>query len=391
MFLSSAGRTSAKIPPYSSKLAQLVIARDGHGLKEALRECPLSRDDLTALTVASVGQFFPLDFLAEFLLYLRSLLVAKNEAGALEALVASVRKVASAHLEEDWLLPVLIYLTSLARRLATRMDSNSSLKWRTKLVEIFREIFPSLHKERTKLPATAWLISQLLALYMSLNQVKLCAHVLAALTQSLAREGGFEPNSVPKAVSVTLFYYWGKFHIMDSKYADAHAKLQWAYTHCTPHEANRRRIAEYLIPSMIVLGHFPKRTLEGGLDHFHQLTTAIQQGNVRQYNRAVNTHMLALAKSGTLVLMEKCKLLCYRNLVKRIVSVLKALTDDGSKLDLSVFEAVWQFAEDSSKDEMICALADLIYAGAMKGYLSMEHNKIVLSKVNPFPPIDQIL
>jgi hypothetical protein len=56
-----------------------------------------------------------------------------------------------------------------------------------------------------------------------------------------------------------------------------------------------------------------------------------------------------------------------------------------------VFFAGWKLAKpDSCIDEMICALADLIYSGEIKGYIALEHNKLVLSKANPFPAIDQL-
>lgn len=64
---------------------------------------------------------------------------------------------------------------------------------------------------------------------------------------------------------------------------------------------------------------------------------------------------------------------------------------DPAKLDLSVMEVAWKLGENATKDEMICALADLIYAGAMKGYIALEHGKLVLSKINPFPRIEDAL
>ena len=366
-------------------------------LKISLADSSLSRTDFVSMNEQKIAKKIPpgFEFITEFFLYMqtRSLASVDGDAASLETLTGCLRKLISAYIDHDWVFPVVMSVMTLVRQRAVEMDkSASSDKWKKKIVEIFREVFPILHKERQKLPGTCWLICQLLNLYMALDQVKLCSHILAALTQSLAKEGGFDPTSVPKSVAVTLFYYWGRFHVMESKYQDAHAKLVWAFANC-PHQRNRKRIAEYLIPSMIAIGVFPKPEMirSSGLEHFEGLVEAIRVGDVGSYNVLLESNAHVLAKSGTLVLIEKCKLICYRNLAKRTYLVLKELTGETAKLDLSAFEATWMFAEQASKNEAICALADLIYAGAMKGYMALEHDKLVLSKVNPFPPIDSIL
>ena len=43
--------------------------------------------------------------------------------------------------------------------------------------------------------------------------------------------------------------------------------------------------------------------------------------------------------------------------------------------------------EDIDMDETECIVAGLIYAGNIRGYISHQHKKLVISKVNAFPPI----
>jgi hypothetical protein len=40
-----------------------------------------------------------------------------------------------------------------------------------------------------------------------------------------------------------------------------------------------------------------------------------------------------------------------------------------------------------SLDEVECSVANLIYAGHIKGYLSHKHRVAVLSRANPFPKL----
>ncbi len=41
-------------------------------------------------------------------------------------------------------------------------------------------------------------------------------------------------------------------------------------------------------------------------------------------------------------------------------------------------------------DETHCILANLIYEGKIKGYISLSHQKLVLSKLDPFPMLTTI-
>ena len=43
--------------------------------------------------------------------------------------------------------------------------------------------------------------------------------------------------------------------------------------------------------------------------------------------------------------------------------------------------------EEIDNDEMQCILANLIYEGRIKGYISHQHQKLVVSKQQPFPPL----
>ena len=43
--------------------------------------------------------------------------------------------------------------------------------------------------------------------------------------------------------------------------------------------------------------------------------------------------------------------------------------------------------EDIDNDETACIIANLIYQGRIKGYISHQHNNLVVSKQNAFPPL----
>lgn len=84
---------------------------------------------------------------------------------------------------------------------------------------------------------------------------------------------------------------------------------------------------------------------------------------------------------GTYLLLEKCKTVCYRNLFKRIHTIL-----DKHQISLNyVARALKYLGMAIDLDEVECILANLIFRGYIRGYLSHAKRVLVLSKRDPFP------
>lgn len=86
-------------------------------------------------------------------------------------------------------------------------------------------------------------------------------------------------------------------------------------------------------------------------------------------------------RQGTYLLLEKCKTVCYRNLFLRVHLVLE-------KTQISLGHVVQVFkwlGMPIDLDEVECILANLIYRGYIRGYLSHTKRVLVLSKRDPFP------
>jgi hypothetical protein len=59
---------------------------------------------------------------------------------------------------------------------------------------------------------------------------------------------------------------------------------------------------------------------------------------------------------------------------------------NNTRLRLSVLEsALAWLGEELEMDEIECILANLIYQGKIKGYLSHEKQTLIVSKADPFP------
>jgi len=89
------------------------------------------------------------------------------------------------------------------------------------------------------------------------------------------------------------------------------------------------------------------------------------------------------------LLVERAKTIAYRNFFKRVHSLHPPAT---TKVDVTSFKrCLDSIGVRMDKDEVECVLANLIYKGYIKGYISHQHAKLVLSKSNAFPPLRDVV
>mmetsp|Transcript_61688 Transcript_61688/g.144713 ORF Transcript_61688/g.144713 Transcript_61688/m.144713 type:complete len:410 (+) Transcript_61688:31-1260(+) len=299
-----------------------------------------------------------------------------------------------------WMTPVMMTLTTLARRVAAQLDeakrseraerpdqeNNACLK---KLVAVYREFLKTLNKERTKRAGHVWICSELLRAYFKLGQVSQCSFLLSTVTHSMQKDG-FNPTDLPKAICVTFYFFWGKYLVFDHNLQGADEKLTWAFNNCPEKAlANRRRILLYLVPCKLRLGVLPTQALlhKYDLDVFVDVVRAIKEGNLQLFNQKMQELAADLIKMGTYLLMMRLKFMVMRQLTKGVfVEVRGRLADKSDKLDFAPFEHIFEWQDGCDADETAASLATLIYSGAVKGYLSHDRRKVVFAKDAPFPP-----
>ncbi|MBZ3873463.1 PCI domain-containing protein 2 [Sciurus carolinensis] len=89
-----------------------------------------------------------------------------------------------------------------------------------------------------------------------------------------------------------------------------------------------------------------------------------------------------LHRCGIFLILEKLKSITYQNLFKKVYLWLRTY-----QLSLEAFLVDLKFmhVEDVDIDEAQCILANLTYTGPVKGYISHQHQKLVVSKQNLAP------
>lgn len=372
------------------KFGRLCRQKDGIALHKLLQSSETGKPTLADLEAT------PEDVAAHLVRAWRYGMIEESLEAICEALRLWCARYISQKDAATWMLPPLLWLAARPRILAGRLDAaaRSKSRYQEKVVEVFREEFQKLQRDRDRRGGALAIGCELLRLYFRLGQASQCTFLLAAMRQATGAQR-LDMNSLPKALSVTLYFFWGKHCVLDGNVIEAEEKLGWALANCPPSaKGNRRRILGYLIPCRLRMGRYPTRGLlqRHSLDSLSGLVFATYAGDVDGFNRHLDKEEDHLISLGTYLVMEKLKLLVYRNLCARVHKFLAQKLDaqgkgeQRHKQDLMAYEHTFQWQDDCSPDETLCLLAHLMYIGAMRGYLSDEHRKIVFSKDLPFPP-----
>ena len=175
--------------------------------------------------------------------------------------------------------------------------------------------------------------------------------------------------------------------MFDNKLKEAEEYLRYSFEHCNREcRENKRLILIYLVPVKMLLGQMPIESLlqKYNLEEFTGVMQAVKEGNLCKLNQALETHEKVFIKWGIFLILEKLKIITYRNLFKKVTLLMKS-----HQISVDAFTTALRLmkVEDIDNDETACILANLIYQGRIKGYISHQHNKLVVSKQNPFPTL----
>ena len=109
-------------------------------------------------------------------------------------------------------------------------------------------------------------------------------------------------------------------------------------------------------------------------------------GNLLKLNESLEQNEKFFIKCGIYLILEKLKIITYRNLFKKVTILMKT-----HQIPIEAFLVALRMmkVEDVDADETQCIIANLIYEGKIKGYISHQHQKLVVSKQNAFPALHQ--
>ncbi|XP_071556586.1 PCI domain-containing protein 2 [Temnothorax nylanderi] len=311
--------------------------------------------------------------------------------------VQCLAKILQMQKEENWMLPVMNVMCLELRLSAIGAEKSKSSK-NVKPGEVLEKCAECLmacfrvcaadsrsSEEDTKRWGMLALINQLLKVYFRINKLHLCKPLIRAIESSPFKD------HFALAQQITYKFFVGRKAMFDSDYKIADEYLTYAFEHChTQCSKNKRLILTYLVPVKMLLGYMPKQSLleKYNLMEFWELKESVRKGDLRSLEGVMAKHETFFIDAGIYLIVEKLKLIAYRNLFKKVYLALN--THQIPVLSLLVALQMYGM-EDIDMDETECLLANLIYEGKIKGYISYQHKKLVISKQNPFPPLSTVV
>ncbi|KAM9319319.1 PCI domain-containing protein 2 isoform 2-T2 [Gastrophryne carolinensis] len=302
-----------------------------------------------------------------------------------------------AHKEENWALPIMYAITLDLRNFANNADQQLVKKGKGKvgdMLEKAAELLMSCFRvcasdtrasfDDSKKWGMLFLVNQLFKIYFKISKLHLCKPLIRAIDSSNFKD------EYAMSQRVTYKYYVGRKAMFDSDFKKAEEYLSFAFKNCLRScQKNKRMILIYLLPVKMLLGHMPTIYLLKKYDlmQFAEVTKAVSEGNLLLLTEALNKHETFFIRCGIFLILEKLKIITYRNLFKKVYLLLRT-----HQLSLDAFLVALKFmqVEDVDIDEVNCIVANLIYMGHIKGYISHQHQKLVVSKQNPFPPLSTV-
>lgn len=311
-------------------------------------------------------------------------------------LVQSFTKIMQGQKEENWSLPIMYTVCSDLRLIAQQAEkqrvgvSEKPGEILEKAAECLMGCFRVCAADNrssdddTKRIGMLALVNQLFKVYFRINKLHLCKPLIRAIESSKFKD------SFSLSQQITYRYFVGRKAMFDSDYKLADEYLTYAFENCHKSSIkNKRLILIYLVPVKLLLGYIPsKRVLEKyDVMQFWELVQAVCQGNLKLFDELMDRHEAFFIKCGIYLIVDKLKIIAYRNLFRKVYLILNTHLIPVEALQTAL---VYLGQHDVDLDETQCIVANLIYEGKMKGYISQQHRKVVVSKQNPFPPLTSL-
>ncbi|RUS18293.1 hypothetical protein BC937DRAFT_88954, partial [Endogone sp. FLAS-F59071] len=185
----------------------------------------------------------------------------------------------------------------------------------------------------------------------------------------------------------------------------AEVELTLAFKECHKSaKKNKRHILNFLLPTLLVRGVLPSRALLDRhprlRDLYAPLVAAMRAGNVLEFDRGLVRGERALIARGTYLTVENARVIVLRMLFRKVLGAITEpypldtfncirsfnIMDRATKLPIAVFQQALAFVGvEADLAEVECMLANMIYKGFIKGYISHEKMYLVLSAKDAFP------
>ncbi|KAF9057815.1 hypothetical protein BJ165DRAFT_1398019 [Panaeolus papilionaceus] len=296
-----------------------------------------------------------------------------------------------------WTLPALFSILRDLRDLALDADlhakyHNQKSDCMEESARIITKAFGSCVTDRTSPPDQSrkwgvyYVVGLILKCYFRIKRISLSKNILRALD---ANTDIPRLQLYPRSHQVMYRYYIGMISFLNEEFAKSEEELTLAFYNCyIGAHSNQERILAYLIPLRILKGHLPSAELLARFPVLYELFSpfidAIRTGNLKAYDAALDKWESRLLELNLWLSLEKARELCVRCLFRRVW----VASEKATRITIALFHAGLTVAGDNvSVEEAECLVANMIYKGYIRGYISHERQMVVLASTNAFPRV----
>ncbi|KAH9965830.1 PCI domain-containing protein [Russula dissimulans] len=228
-----------------------------------------------------------------------------------------------------------------------------------------------------------YVVGLVLKSYFRVRRISLSKNILRALE---ANRDIPSLHEYPRAHQVTYRYYLGMLSFLNEDYTKSEQELTFAFYNCQLEARNNQeRILTYLIPLRILRGHLPSADLLSRFPVLHELyapfISAIRKGDIQGFDTALDKYERRLVDLNIWLTLEKAREICIRGLFRRVWVV----SEKSNRIPVAMFHSSLRISGmDVSSEEAECLVANMIYKGYMRGYISHEKQMVVLANTNAF-------
>lgn len=338
---------------------------------------------------------------------------------------------------DNWILPVLFLVAKELRQLSIMADVQKKKSEEGAIVDTggsttrtltanLEEATRSINRsftlclndrnpilEQTRKWGVYFFVGELFKIYFKLNKRALAKSVLKVLQNMQQQLPPLE--KFPRSHSVTFLYYTGVLLFIDEDYVGAKEKLTQAFAMCHKKATkNKEYILMYLIPAQLLTSkrRTPSQQLWDEFSNlevvYKPLVTAVLTGDLKLFDSEMSARRRLFVKKYIYLAMEKVRVLVTTQLFRKVYLV----QDKATRIPTEVFCLALKYSltregfvpvkdedidEDAkeedekstpySKRQVEGHLAQLIYSGQMKGYVSRDRQMVVLSNKDAFPRV----
>ncbi|TFK71997.1 hypothetical protein BDN72DRAFT_836762 [Pluteus cervinus] len=296
-----------------------------------------------------------------------------------------------------WTLPALFSVLRDLRDLAHDADLQAKINGQRsdsmeEAARIISKAFGHCMTDRTSPPDQSrkwgvyYVVSLVLKCYFRVKRISLSKNLLRAIDANT----DIPPlHAYPRSHQVTYRYYIGMLSFLNEDYAKSEEEFTLAFYQCyIAAQRNQQRILTYLLPLRILRGHLPADELLQRFPVLKELyqpfISAIRRGDLPAYDRALELSERKLVELNVWLTLEKARELCLRGLFRKVW----VAAEKSTRMPLSLFHSSLQISGvDVPQEEAECLVANMIYKGYMRGYISHEKQMVVLAQSNAFPRV----